>query len=259
MLIQFAEIGTKFMDRDENSGKEFLMDSANDILGKSLKWLLEQGIIPDIGDNDENKIINLNNFFTIYLQTKIKNQSIAINALKEGLSLEGKSLSSTCSFQEIKYKFIQIFCFRIIGRVCLYDTLFLVPLSYVSETFFTTSNIEADELLERLIYNDDVELYEFFFDSVLKEVIMEMTPEERKYFLFFCTGYNFLPLDDNSDSEDFQIDVEFDSELGAASLPESHTCEKTLVLPEEAYGNDKGIFKEKLFQAMAHSKAGTMI
>ena len=78
MLAQFADIGMTFVSE------------ATDVIGKSLKWLRDEHIIDDFGDEDENTVIDLDNFFTVVLQANVKNQSIAISALKEGLTLDGE-------------------------------------------------------------------------------------------------------------------------------------------------------------------------
>ena len=47
-------------------------------------------MIEVLGNKNEDDSMNLEKFFSIFLQTKVHNQNIAINALKRGLSLDGK-------------------------------------------------------------------------------------------------------------------------------------------------------------------------
>ena len=90
MLAQFADIGMKFVKQDEKSRKEVFLERATDVIGKSFKWLRDEQIIDDFGGENENTVLDLDNFFTVFLQVNVKNQSIAINALKEGLTLDGE-------------------------------------------------------------------------------------------------------------------------------------------------------------------------
>jgi len=259
MLTQFAEIGLKLVNRDEEAREEVLTGSAKHIVGKTLKELHEEGIVEKVSDSDKNIVIDMDNFFTIFLQGKVDNKSIALNALKGGLALGGKLCMYGYIFLCTKQKEELIsayFYFIHEGMVNLQLTLGITSLSYVSDKFFAKPGVEANDLIDRLSFSEanHIDLHKPFFDTVLKEVITEMTSDERKDFVYFCTGYNYLPNRER-ESQKFTITVEFNfDEMEEMSLPVSHTCVNTLKLPGLAYGNDKEMFKSKLSQAMSNSK-----
>ena len=66
-------------------------------------------------------------------------------------------------------------------------------------------------------------------EGVLVEVLRELEKEHPDFirqFVFFVTGFKFLPLE-----TDFKIKIEFNgNELRPDSLPEVHTCDNVLVL-----------------------------
>ena len=139
----------------------------------------------------------------------------------------------------------------------------LSTLKYVSEKLFAKPSVESKDLISLLVlFEDDekkpLEHQKEFFNTVLKDVIREMTNEERKQFTFFCSGYDYLPHRVDT-KEKFCIVVEFSyEEMEATSLPVAHTCVNTLKLPGEAYGNNKARFKSKLLKAMELSKGFSM-
>ena len=138
-------------------------------------------------------------------------------------------------------------------------------LKYVSERFFAAPHITADELIERLVLCEPAESVKKkqkkfketqtkFFNTTLKEVIQEMGNDDLESFTSFCTGFNYLPHRHQKGA--FKIIIEFNiTEMkNEMSLPVAHTCDNTLKLPAQAYGNDKEIFKSKLHKAMKLSK-----
>ena len=254
MLAQFADIGLQFVKQDEEARKEVFSESAMGIMGRTLKWLKEEGIIDNFDDEDKNTVIDLDNFFTIFLQTLVaKQHSVAISALKEGLTLNGEYNVLLC----VRFTHILIPNFFHIGAVNLQLTLASTSLSYVSEKLFAEPTVNSSDLFERIVLSrkNFSDLHQPFLDSIMKDVITEMTPKEREEFLFFCTGFNYLPRRDSK----FFITVEFDYEnMTFTSLPKSYICENTLVLPADMYGKDRMIFKAKLFRAISNSKESSM-
>ena len=142
----------------------------------------------------------------------------------------------------------------------------MTSLKYVSERFFAAPKIEAEDLIERLVFDAESDVSELrkiqedlkdnqdiFFNITLKEVIREMDNDDLESFISFCTGFNYLPHRHHNGA--FKIKIEFNvSEMEEMSLPVAHTCVNTLKLPAQAYGNDKEIFKSKLHKAMKLSK-----
>jgi len=241
MLAQFADVGMTFVSE------------ATDVIGKTFKWLKEECIIDDFGDEDENTVVNLDNFYTVFLQTNVKNQSIAISALKEGLTLDGEFNIILC----VRLTYFLIPNFLQIGTVNLQFTFGSTSLSYVSEKLFATAVVDPNDLYERLVLSEKnfSDLHQPFLDSIMKDVITEMTPKELEDFVFFCTGFNYLPRRNSK----FFITVEFDYEnMTFTSLPMSHTCENTIRLPSDMYGKDKKIFQAKLCHAISNSKGFSM-
>ena len=245
ILAQFADIGLQFVKQDEEARVEVFSESAMGIMGRTLKWLWEECFIDDFGDEDEKTVIDIDNFFTVFLQAHIKNQSIAISALKVGLTLNGEHNIFLC----VRFTHILIPNFFHTGSVNLQFTLASTSLSYVSEKLFVEPTVNSSDLFERLVLSrrNFSDLHQPFLGSIMKDVITEMTPKEREDFLFFCTGFNYLPRRDSK----FFITVEFDYEnMTFTSLPVSHICENTLVLPSDMYGKDRMIFKAKLCRAI---------
>jgi len=256
MLAQFADIGMKFVKQDEQAREEVFLKSATDVIGKSLKSLRDQHIIDDFGDEDEDTVIDLDSFFTVVLQANVKNQSIAISALKEGLTLDGEYNNFLCH----RLTDILIPNFLQTGTVNTQLTLASTSLSYVSEKLFAAPVVDPSDLFQRLVLSkkNHGDLHQPILDSIMEEIITEMTPEEREGFVFFCTGFNYLPRRDSK----FLITVEFDydkEKVAPLSLPVSHTCENTISFPSGVYGKDKMIFKAKLFQAISNSKGFSMV
>ena len=131
-----------------------------------------------------------------------------------------------------------------IGTVNLQFTLASTSLSYASEMLFAAPVVDPNDLYERLALSVKKfsDLHQPFLDSIMKDVIIEMTPKERENFVFFCTGFNYLSRKNSK----FLITVEFDYEnMTLTSLPMSHTCKKTIRLPSDMYGKDKKIFQSK--------------
>ena len=183
MLAQFDDIGLQFVKQDEDARVEVFSKLVTDVIGKSLKWLRDEQIIDDFGDEDENTVIDIDNFFTVFLQAHIKNQSIAISALKEGLTLNGEHNIFLC----VRFTHILIPNFFHIGAVNLQFTLALTSLSYVSERIFAVPTVDSSDLFQRLVLSEKCygDLHQPFLDSIMKDIITEMTPKERVDFVFF--------------------------------------------------------------------------
>jgi len=95
--------------------------------------------------------------------------------------------------------------------------------------------VDQSDLYERLVLSEKCygDLHQPFLDSIMKEVITEMTPKGREDFVFFFTGFNYLPWRYSK----FFITVEFDYEnMTFTSLHMSHTCEKIIRLLSSMYG-----------------------
>jgi len=116
----------------------------------------------------------------------LENQSIAISALKEGLTLDGEY--NMIFFVKLTHFLIRNF-FQI-GTVNLQFTLASTSFSYASEKLFAAPLVDSSDLYERLVLSmkNFSDLHQPFLDSIMKDVITEMTPEEREGFVFFCTG-----------------------------------------------------------------------
>ena len=139
-------------------------------------------------------------------------------------------------------------------------------LKYVSDRFFAVPKIEAEDLIERLIFiteshNSKVmkiqeklkDNRDIFFNITPKEIIREMDNDDLESFSSFCTRFNYLPHHDQKD--EFNVIIEFNvSEMEEMSLPVAHTCVNTLKIPAHAYRNDKKVFLSKLHTVMQNWK-----
>ena len=285
MLIHLKEIDFNYQDEKEGDGSELPGGTgALAILNKTVKELKQIGILDENtnGCDNDDMIINEEKFFSFFLQHSIiDKQTIAINAIKKGLSLYEKKTveekeivkEGEHNLRRLRLKTIylasltqHLFC----SPVDLPATLSMTSLKFISERFFAAPKIEAEDLIERLIFiaeSDDSEvmkiqkdlkdIQDIFFHITLKEVIREMDNDDLESFTSFCTGFNYLPQ--RHQKGEFKIKIEFNvSEMEEMSLPVAHTCVNILKLPAQAYGNDKKVFLSKLHTAMKNSKGFSM-
>jgi hypothetical protein len=130
-------------------------------------------------------------------------------------------------------------------------------LDLISKKLFAKASLSAGDLKRVMeLRNEEVDVddqvikiktepyHNEFFKGPIMETIQEMTDAERSYFVYFCTGNNYLPND-----KKFRIFIEFS--LDNDALPVVHTCEQHLRLPRNAYNGSKTLFQEKLKQAMS--------
>ena len=91
MLIHLKEISLSYQDEKKGDSLELLGGTnALAILNKTVKELKQMGILDENanGCDDDGMIINEEKFFSIFLQQSIVDKrTIAINAIKMGLSL----------------------------------------------------------------------------------------------------------------------------------------------------------------------------
>ena len=125
---------------------------------------------------------------------------------------------------------------------------------YVSEKLFAKPSVCANELINRLTLSSKYHMERLtdFFEKIVKVVILEMTDEQRIRFIYFCTGYNYLPHHHEIRNAPFNIKIKFSSpfEMTSESLPIAYTKDCLLKLPWNMYDCNKEMFKLKLFQSM---------
>jgi HECT-domain (ubiquitin-transferase) len=88
--------------------------------------------------------------------------------------------------------------------------------------------------------------------GVIVDIIKELTEEELQDFIWFVTGWKYVPR------SGLTITVEFNHvEAKEDSLPVAHTCTQDLKLPGEAYKAEKETLKEKLKTSIEEVKQGS--
>jgi len=138
-------------------------------------------------------------------------------------------------------------------------------LEFLSKRLFTKPTLDPNGVVETLVLQQataEGKLLEIlphqvkFFDQTLKRTIHRMSSDHLSLFVFFCTGYYYLPHRNPSAPESFAIYVEFNfAEMpDEESLPVAHTCQNLLKLPGMAYENNDEVFWQKLTTSMAHTK-----
>lgn len=134
-----------------------------------------------------------------------------------------------------------------------------MPLEAVERMTQATHNYTAEDVLAIMVpkYEGDDSLQQLqkkLFTQALPELLKKWQKEGRTMlhrFLCFCTGHTYLP------AGDFEIKIKFEkntvegNSISDLRLPESHTCVKTLSIPQTAYNGDVEVFKSKLTQAVA--------
>lgn len=133
----------------------------------------------------------------------------------------------------------------------------------ISCKFFAKEKVSAEDLFSVMkltngkvaSYDGEeevvVESHHDFFNGPMKETIFGWTNEQRSEFLFFCTGYKYLPNDDK-----FFLEVSFD--LSKNSYPKAHSCVPQLRLPENAFCGDKIAFQNIINEAIQSHAGGLM-
>jgi len=223
-----------------------------------LDGVLDVMTIGDLLCDDDDTLITSDSYFTKLLpKYLVHSRSIALDALREGLTLNG--------LVNIPVQFCAL------------------PFGVVSKIAFSNPTISADDVIAFLEprYNaggecNDKQLakeeQEYFFNNILKKLLKEKEEEEHEdkkkqdkdletgksflsRFVSFCTGLNYLPH--RIGNPDFSIIVEFNfdpDECAPESLPIAHTCVNTLKIHGLVYNNDKEKFEEKLALAIENTE-----
>jgi len=175
------------------------------------------------------EIVTEETFFTKFIKDRfIQSRRISINALKEGLTLN--------------------------GSIPISENLCTMPLDVVQRLMFSNPLIRAKDVIEILnpkycvsweqadVKAEDVpgirEEQQKFFETTLIPFLKKkegLASEEQSdflnSFLSFCTGYGYLP--DRAGNPEYGIDIEFEL-LHTYPYPKSHACPEprsVLVLP----------------------------
>jgi len=166
-------------------------------------------------------------------------RSIAINSLKEGLTLDGYADLSVV--------------LRTMPEKAISDLLFAPPDTNVADVFKVFKPIFSIDGIEQEQISDN---QKFFFEKIFKIVIREKTEEDSLFlpnFLCFVTALTFLPH--SLARPGYEILVEFHSSIdGAEARPESKTCANALILPGHAYNCDKELFVRLLTESLFEMK-----
>lgn len=127
---------------------------------------------------------------------------------------------------------------------------------------FATKAFTANDLVSFLVpqYSDDDSLrenQEKLFQKALPDVLVKWERNSRinlQRFLVYCSGQSYLP----DKSMGFKITIAFEvrsveGNSGAEDrLPEAHTCNHMLSVPETAYNGDAEVLERKLEQAVQY-------
>jgi len=194
--------------------------------------------------NCEDKIITIDNFRETYVYYGlIRRRDLAINAIKNGLTLDGK--------------------------VRVHAVFKAIPIEAIEKLIFSKAKIEPEDLINILhpIYSGRYDYWEpmdstgkgqrNFFENTLKGIIKERGSRKEggqeflHDFIEFITGSKFLPCIEGNSG--FRINVEFNfAETNPDYLPIAHTCANTMKIPGNFYNGDADIFQEKLDKAFSY-------
>jgi ubiquitin-protein ligase E3 A len=111
--------------------------------------------------------------------------------------------------------------------------------------------LDFNELKKSTVYQDG---YNAESETVKRfwEVILEFTEDEKKKFLFFCTGCDRAPINGLGDLKFYISKHGNNDEL----LPSVHTCFNHFLLPDYS---TKDILREKLLKAIHNSEGFGLI
>jgi len=189
--------------------------------------------------NCEDKIITIDNFRETYVYYgMIRRRDLAINAIKNGLTLNGK--------------------------FPIHAVLKSMPIEAIERLIFSKAEITPEDVIKILdpIYSNhtiptvkDGQMK--FFDSTLKGIIQERgsRKEDGQEFLHdfieFITGSKFLPSIQGNPG--FRINIAFNcTETNTDNLPTAHTCINTMTIPGGFYNGDANVFQERLDKAFSY-------
>lgn len=170
----------------------------------------------------------------------IDSRTLAIEGLKEGLTLNGK-----------------------VNTKALFRTM---PLRVLTKLAFSKPGITPDDLINVLepTYSDgskEIKItQEKCFNETLPNVLRNADELFLVSFVSFATGMGYLPYTgvNNSDSN---IKVEFQDALvldddGVVDWPRAHTCENTIVFESNGYDCNEETLKKKLDESFKYAEAG---
>lgn len=185
--------------------------------------------------------VTIDNFIPKVLYERfIVQRSIAINSLKEGLTLDEYANFSTV--------------LRIMPEKAVSSLLFAPPETKVADVLKVLKPLSLKDGVELAQINN---IQELFFEDVFKTVLEEKTKEDDSFlsdFLFFATALTFLPH--SLARPGYEIVVEFHSIIADREYrPQSKTCANTLILPYHAYDCDKELFNRLLTESLLEMKA----
>ena len=192
-----------------------------------------------IGDEEDHFITcTRENFMEkVILKTWVEDRSIALEALKEGVLLDGYAAD-------------------------ILQPLRTMPQGAVSNLLFAPPTVKVDDVLnvlepqftvasEKILDNQKK-----FFEEVLKAVLRDKSKKSRTFlrnFLSFVTGLSYVPH--RTAKPDYAIIVEFDeSQVAEKAFPSSKTCENVLFIPFHAYHCDRKLFEEQLDVCLRETK-----
>jgi HECT-domain (ubiquitin-transferase) len=146
-----------------------------------------------------------------------------------------------------------------------------MPLDVLTDLLFFQPAIKVEDIISALVpkYPEEEDIEVFCFESQMRVLeIVESDDKKRirkgilidllkganqaflKDFLWFTTGYEYMPR------SNFTITVEFnyDENMDEGSLPVAHTCIMLLKLPYLAYDSNPEVLEQKLKQSIEFTR-----
>jgi hypothetical protein len=193
---------------------------------------------------------------------------IALTALREGITLDGKAWGSRNLSSFLSRCVLLTRMVFVTGSIDM-GFVRLIPFEAMNRIYFAKPNLTKNDFLDgnnqwcidhdgdgsdEKNVPDYVRRNQARIDEAFKELISESKSEYLQQLLCFWTGASFLP--DLTIHDDFKLCLEFNlkENLHGESLPESHACDKTIKFPYNAYGGNKKAFRSKLDMALKNSE-----
>ena len=198
-------------------------------------------------------------------ETFIDTRSISIQAMKDGLTLDGKYPSANGLFTHYSVCFADSRTHSS-GSMDFGMLLGNWPVDVVNQLCFSTPEIKAESLIAFLQpqYSEkgDLDAQRMMFEEVLPELLRERGETDQPFlakFVQFVTGLSYVP---HKSVSSFKILVCFENvykQLGnrgdepADWLPSVHTCEPSISLPLHAYNGSRERLERALDISMSMS------
>uniref|UniRef100_A0A7S2EI47 HECT domain-containing protein n=1 Tax=Trieres chinensis TaxID=1514140 RepID=A0A7S2EI47_TRICV len=241
----FRNVILRGWPEDDDYDRSELLQHINEIgfqySGNIKEHFLGQPLSLYLKEGSPNELITIESFFKVVLpEILVNNRSIAIDAIKEGLTLDG----------HIQFPNI----FRAMPLEALGKVVFSNPIITSEDVISLMEPEYCVELSYEPVDEQLIEGQRLFFKETLPKALRTKEENERaneceykkkvanktdflSKFVSFSTGYAYLPHCDVG--SEFKITIEFDfAESTEDSLPVAHTCENILKFPGWVYDNN---------------------